>query len=164
MESSILSKILKERREASFEQRKASIPAHIELVKGCNDQEELSEIVKCRDLDIAIRKTAAEKITDEVYLNYLGFPLTFGIDDDNVELILNITSRVKDEDVVQSVMEDVLLGHISYFREDLFDKLLAKVICIETLEKFIEKEERRYNDSNWSKKAYERAMQLFESE
>lgn len=164
MENSILSKILKERREASFEQRKALITAHIELVKGCNDQEELSEIVKCRDLDIAIRKTAAEKITDEVYLNYLGFTLTLGIDDDNVELILNITSRVKDKDVVQSVMEDVLLGHISYFREDLFEKVLAKVNSIAILEKFIAKEEKKHKDSQWSKKAYERAMQLFESE
>ena len=161
----VLSKILKEASEVSLEQRKTLIPPHIELVKSCNDQEELCEIAQCRDLDFAVRKAAAEKINDEVYLNYLAISFTtFGIDDDNVELILYVVSRVKDEDIVESAMEDILLGYITNFREDLFDKVLAKVKNIETLEKFIEKEERRFKETNWSQKAYERAMQLLENE
>lgn len=162
---SVLTKILKEKSQVSLEERKFLIPSHIEMVKSCNDQEELCEIAKCQDLDFEVRKAAAEKITSEVYLNYLAITLTaYGINNDSVELILYIVSRVKDEDIVESAMEDILLGYITMFREELFDKVLAKVTCIETLEKFIEKEERRHKDSKWSKKAYERAMQLLENE
>ena len=162
---SVLSKILKEKSQVSLEERKALIPAHIELVKSCNDQDELCEIAKCWNLDFEVRKAAAEKITDEVYLNYLAISLTtYGINDDSVELILYVVSRVKDEDIVESVLEDILLCYITIFREDLFDIILANVKNIETLEKFIEKEERRFKETNWSKKAYERAMQLLANE
>jgi hypothetical protein len=68
------------------------------------------------------------------------------------------------EDIVENAMEDILLGYITMFREELFDEVLAKVNNITTLEKFIEKEEKKHKDSKWSKKAYERAMQLFENE
>lgn len=160
----VLSKILEENSKINRDERKELILSHIELVKECDDTEELYEIVKCRKLDVEIRRAAAEKITDKDYLAYLLLPLTFGIDDDNVELILYISSKVNDEEYVQNVMSDVLLGYISKFREELFDKVLAKVNNTTTLEKFIETEERKGHTSKWIDKAYERAMQLLENE